>query len=89
MNTLEAVFWDYPKFTDFHYLQQALQDSDNSGKRQWIMARFLEHGRIVDTWKFFTMKEIIEALPNVKISAHARKKWQRMIEVYGDNPRKS
>ena len=89
MNTLKAVFWDYPKFTDSHYLHQVLQSSDDTGKRTWIMARFLEHGRVVDTWKFFTMEEIIKALPDVKISAHARKKWQRMIEVYGDKPRES
>ncbi len=62
---LDAVFWDYPKFRDETFLRDYLErNRDNSGYR-WVLARFLERGRVVDTLKFFTIQEIPkEALPH-------------------------
>ena len=79
MNFLNAVFWDYPRFTDPEYLQNVIRE--NAEKRMWILKRFLERGRVVDTWKYFTMPEIAENIPDLQLRPHALKKWKRMIDV--------
>jgi hypothetical protein len=50
MNYLKAVFWDYPQFTNARFLLRTLKDNKNKGIYNWISARFLEHGRAVDTF---------------------------------------
>ncbi len=81
MNLLNAVFWDYPQYTHHEYLYENIRKS--SDKRRWIMKRFLERARVVDTWQFFTMSEISANLAELNLSPAAYKKWKRMIEVYG------
>lgn len=49
----------------------------------WIMSRFLEHGRVVDSFKYFTITELAENIPKLKLSSYTLKKWKRMIELYG------
>jgi hypothetical protein len=80
---LMAVFWDYPKFREEKYLRQFLKDKKGKSAYYWVMNRFLEYGRVVDTFSFFNIDEISENLSKLKLSAHAFKKWKRMIEVYG------
>ena len=86
-NYLKAVFWDYPHLCDAESihkaLKQAYQDRDIQ-TAHWIMARFLERGRVKDTALFFRPKEIEEGLRHVKISKRARKRWERLLEVYGN-----
>jgi hypothetical protein len=48
------------------------------------MTRFLEHGRVVDTLKYFTINEIKENLPNLKLNEYSLLKWKRIIEIYGN-----
>jgi hypothetical protein len=84
---LQAVFWDYPKFLDKNYLDSYLRDNRDSDVVKWIMARFLEHGRVVDALAFFDISEIAAQLPSLKLSEYAAKKWQRMVEVYAHRPR--
>ena len=76
MNTLNAVFWDYPKFTDSAYLREVIQKNKDKETRLWILKRFLEHGRIVDTWDYFSMTEIAKYLPELNLSTYAHKKWK-------------
>jgi hypothetical protein len=83
MNYLKAVFWDYPTFTEEKCLRDYLQQSQGKAARQWIMSRFLEHGRVIDTLQYFTIHEIKENLPALKLSKYIRLKWSRIIEVYG------
>jgi hypothetical protein len=83
MNYLKAVFWDYPTFTEEKGLRNYLQQSQGKASRRWIMSRFLEHGRVIDTLQYFTLDEIKENLPDLKISTYIRLKWSRIIEVYG------
>lgn len=78
-----AVFWDYPKFRDENYLKQFLNEKKGKSAYQWIMTRFLEYGRIIDTFSLFTIKEISENLSELKLTPHSLKRWKRMIEVYG------
>ncbi len=85
---LQAVFWDYPKFTDKKYLENILNSSKETDIRLWIMTRFLEHGRVVDTLHFFSIDEISRHLPKLKLTDYSRKKWTRLIEVYQDSQRK-
>lgn len=81
MNMLNAVFWDYPRYTDPETLRDLIQTSPD--KRRWVLKRFLERARVVDTWKFFSMGEIEDGIHELNLSPYALKKWKRMIEVYG------
>ncbi len=83
MICLKAAFWDYPQFMEEDALRQAILDGRGSSRFDWFLTRFLEHGRVVDTFKFFTVDEIAEHLPRLKLTPYARKKWERMLEVYG------
>ena len=83
MNYLKAVFWDYPQFAEEESLINHLKQKQGESLYIWIMHRFLEHGRVVDTLKYFTIYEIQESMPELKLSSYTRKKWKRMIELYG------
>jgi hypothetical protein len=85
---LEAVFWDYPQFLDENYLSEFMQQHKNTEIYFWLMYRFLEHARVVDTFHFFKIQEIAANINKLKLTDYARKKWNRMIEVYGDHPGK-
>jgi len=80
---LMAVFWDYAKFREEKYLRQFLKDKKGKSAYYWVMNRFLEYGRVVDTFAFFDIKEISENLSKLMLSSQSLKKWKRMIEVYG------
>ena len=83
MNYLKAVFWDYPQFADKETLENYLKQKPDKSLYLWIISRFLEHGRVVDTLQFFTINEIKENLPKLKLSDYTLVKWKRMIELYG------
>ena len=83
MKYLKAVFWDYPQFTDSHFLLKTLNNEKNTGTCDWILTRFLEHGRAVDTLRYFSLAELKKKIDVVKISTYSYKKWKRLIEVYG------
>ncbi len=87
MNYLKAVFWDYPQFTDARFLLRTLQGNKNKGIRNWILARFLEHGRAVDTFRYFSLDELKEKIDVVKISTYNHRKWKRLIEIYANTER--
>jgi hypothetical protein len=78
---LKAVFWDYPEYNDEKKLREAIAAKPDIKK--WILSRFLEHGRVIDTLKFFDIGEIDRMINSIRISENARKKWLRLIEVYG------
>jgi hypothetical protein len=84
---LQAVFWDYPQFLDKSYLESYLDENRDSDAFSWVMTRFLEHGRVVDTLTFFDINEIATRLPSLRLSGYATKKWQRLVEVYAHSPR--
>jgi hypothetical protein len=80
---LMAVFWDYPKFRDETFLRNYLEEKKGKSGYFWVMNRFLQYGRVVDTFSMFNIKEIAENLDRLKLPEYALKKWKRMIEVYG------
>jgi hypothetical protein len=84
MNALKAVFWDYPALASPAGLSSFL-DKHKAQPRvnRWILRRFLEHGRAVDALGYFSVREISEALPGLRLSPYSMKKWRRIIEVYG------
>jgi len=82
---LQAVFWDYPKFLDENFLSEYMQKKKDSEAYLWIMNRFLEHARVIDTFHFFTIDEIAQHIQKLKLTDYALKKWKRMIEVYHDS----
>jgi len=86
MNYLKAVFWDYPQYTEEQTLVPALEQSRRSSLFYWFLTRFLEHGRVIDVFRYFRIEEIAENLSRLRLSPYANKKWQRMIEVYGNHP---
>ena len=86
-NYLKAVFWDYPQLCNPEVIRKTLNEARQRNDNKtvyWIMARFLERGRIKDTAVFFRPKEIKGSLKSLKISSRARKRWERLLEVYGD-----
>ena len=82
MNYLNAVFWDYPEFTDPDEIRRILLEEGNQRARRWLLRRFLEHGRVVDTLLFFSLDTISTALPLLKLAPYSLKKWKRIVEVY-------
>jgi len=78
---LNSAFCDYPQYTDPESVRNLIETSLE--KRRWVLKRFLERGRVVDTWKYFSMNEIADAIHELNLSPYALKKWTRMIEVYG------
>jgi hypothetical protein len=83
MNYLKAVFWDNPQFAEEKSLRKHLKQKQEKSLYMWIMYRFLEHGRVVDTLKYFTINEIAENIPKLSLTSYTLKKWKRMIELYG------
>jgi hypothetical protein len=84
-NPLKAVFWDYPALTEESAIREFVEETHRAkdhGSYRWILSRFLERGRVVDVKKFFSWGEIRLALPSLQLTAYARKKWARMLEVY-------
>ena len=84
-NALKAVFWDYPELTEEKAVRAYLEKARRSPDRDaldWVLARFLERGRVVDVRKFFDWAEIRSALPHLRLTPFARNKWARMLEVY-------
>jgi len=79
---LQAIFWDYPQFQEEDFLRAFLRKSSNNQTYYWIMTRFLEHGRVIDTLSFFSLKEIASNLPKLKLSQYSQRKWTRLLEVY-------
>ena len=75
--------WDLPKFRDQECLRGFLKEQKGKVPYQWAMTRFLERGRVIDTFSLFNIEEIFEYLPKLQLSPHASKKWKRMLEVYG------
>ena len=83
INTLKAIFWDYPQFTVRIQLVAYLKNNLSVKARRWILSRFIEYGRVVDTLTYFKLDEIKANLSILKITPYARNKWQRLIEIYG------
>lgn len=49
----------------------------------WLLKRFLEHARVVDALKYFSLQEIADSLSDINLTSYSQKKWKRIIEVYG------
>jgi len=81
-NHLKAVFWDYPEFIEMKYLKNYISKNKSNESFFWIMQRFIEHGRVVDTLNYFNLLEIAKNIHLLKLSPYNRKKWSRIIEVY-------
>lgn len=89
MNHLEAVFWDYPQLKNEKNLKKFIKKSKKSKKiYTWVLKRFLENGRVVDTLEYFSLQEIADILPEIRLTPYSKKKWKRIIEVYGKTKRK-
>lgn len=89
MNHLEAVFWDYPQLKNEKNLKRFIEKNRKSKKiYAWVLRRFLENARVVDALEYFSIKEIGNILPEIRLTPYSRKKWERIIEVYGKTKRK-
>ena len=82
MNYLNAVFWDYPEFTDPDTIRRHLLEQGNHRLHRWLLKRFLEHGRVVDTLLYFPLDTISRELTRLKLTPYTYRKWKRIIEVY-------
>lgn len=48
----------------------------------------MEHARVVDTLEYFSLQEIADILPEIRLTPYSSKKWKRIIEVYEKTQRK-
>jgi len=86
---LKAVFWDYPDLAEedkFSAFLRKRREMNDAWALEWALTRFLEHGRAVDAMKYFPLDEIRQVLPRLRLTAYTRKKWNRLLEVYGNDP---
>lgn len=81
------MFLDYPELTNPQPLRQRLQQAGKPQLRQWILTRFLEYGRVVDTFAFFSLETIMQEFSHLQLTLYTSKKWKRMIEVYDHTSR--
>ncbi len=89
MNYLKAVFWDYPQLANHEQLLIFIRENRKSNRAyKWLLKRFLEHARVVDALKYFSLQEIAGYLPDMNLTPYSRKKWKRVIEVYETSQRK-
>jgi hypothetical protein len=85
-NYLKAVFWDYPELCEPEAVEEAIRNArekPNTVALQWLMARFLERGRVRDTVLLFRPKEVRDMLKDLRISPRAKHRWERLLQVYG------
>ena len=85
MNSLAAVFWDYPELTDENRLRTYLHES-SAGVRLWVLLRFLERARVADTFRYFGLEEIAAVVHTLRKDSAVLHKWERLLEVYGSTP---
>jgi len=85
---LKAVFWDYPDFANEQRIKEIVRSGWEDAIYRWVLKRFMEYGRVVDTFKFFSVNEIARALEDLPLSPYAKEKWHRMIEIYGRSNRR-
>ena len=85
MNYLNAIFWDYPEFIDPDIIRRYLSGQGNLRKRRWILKRFLEYGRVVDTLQFFRLDTISQELAQLNLRPYTYRKWKRITEVYAQS----
>jgi hypothetical protein len=85
MNYLNAVFWDYPEFTDADTIRRHLKEPGSQRVHRWLLKRFLEHGRVVDTLAFFRLDTISQELPRLHVKPYTYKKWKRILDVYAQS----
>jgi len=86
-NYLKAVFWDYPELCDPDAVEKMIKNAREKADTQtlqWVMARFLERGRVRDTTLFFHPKEVRDMMKILRISPRAKKRWERLLQVYGN-----
>ncbi len=86
-NFLKAVFWDYPEFADFEKIEEIARAGFDDKLYRWVMKRFLEYGRVVDTLQVFSIDEIAKGLEHLPLSPYAKRKWRRIVEVYAGSSR--
>jgi hypothetical protein len=80
-NYLIPIFWDQPRFRDAAVLREALRGGD-ARLRRWILLRFLRYARVKETFEWFTLRDIRNALPDLAEDSADRNKWERLLEVY-------
>lgn len=61
--------------------------SGSKSSFEWVLYRFLEYSRVIDTFKFFNIIDIKNNIDNLKLSINTKEKWKRLIEVYGNQGR--
>jgi len=82
---IKGIFWDYPDLQNEDNLRKRLA-TGNDAERNWILARMLDYGRVVDTMRLFDISEIRNRLYYLPLRKETKdkiiQKWTRLIEVY-------
>lgn len=82
---IEHVFWDHPDLKTEAGLRERLAAA-NLAERDWMLARMLDYGRVVDTMRLFELAEIRSRINFLPLRPETRdavcQKWMRLLEVY-------
>lgn len=83
-NFLKIVFWDYPELTVERNLIGFMK-TNKAPVLNWVLYRFLEYGRAIDTLKYFKISEVKKNINQLKLRPSTKEKWHRLIEVYDND----
>lgn len=74
--------WDY-NLTNAQ-IKQSLKTGDEVEKK-WLVGKILTHASFDDVWKYLSLKEVVSAFNNLRISSQTRKMWTSALKVWGYN----
>jgi len=72
-NKSAYFFWDYD--LPENKVKNILKSVDMD-ERNLVIARILEHAKWDDIWKFLTLKDIKDALPQLRINPKIKNIWE-------------
>ncbi|PIS22306.1 hypothetical protein COT50_02700, partial [candidate division WWE3 bacterium CG08_land_8_20_14_0_20_41_10] len=65
-------------------IKQSLKTGDEVEKK-WLVGKILTHARFDDVWRYLSLKEVVSAFNNLRISSQTRKMWASALKVWGYN----
>jgi hypothetical protein len=76
-----SFLWDYKLTKQDVRTQLASQPMK---KKAWLVGRILEQAPFPEVWEYLTVKDIREALPQLRMSAKRKAHWQAALEAWDE-----
>ena len=72
--------WDY-NLTNTEVKE--LLKKGNRQTRLWLIGRIIESAKFKDVFKYFTLSELVQVFPQLKLRQPIKNAWQRALKVWG------